>query len=278
MIIAKWLWGLRIAYVALATPIREVGQCAGTEGFCDAQNDPRVREDQQRKTSSALDCHGTGCDITGTHCHAECECRHLDNIERLRFQGASFRYPVKQDLVLCTSPDGHGTASTWLFNAVRVLYRQAYEACDSYWIRRLSKQKLLSRLVSGAHVVIKTHEWTPHIKKEEFWDLLPLASHIIYSRREGRKDDPAWMSVATLNISYDNIVATELVGNTETGAVFVLKTIAAHLGIRNLADFDFQAVDRELMSLPVPRGGCNQTTKFWPHHGRRGGRAAPTTQ
>ena len=57
------------------------------------------------------------------------------------------------------------TASTWVFNAVRLLYRQAQIKCDSYWIRQLTKEKLQQRreiaAVNGtppAVVLIKTHE------------------------------------------------------------------------------------------------------------------------
>lgn len=213
-----------------------------------------------------LDCYGHGCAVTGIRCHGECECRHLDNIERSRFYINLFRYPRRPRLVICASRDGRGTASTWAFNAVRLLFRQAREACDSYWIRVLTVEKLRRRLATGTHVVVKTHEWTQHISKESFEEMLPFFTHVILSRREGREDDPAWMSVATFAVAFEDVVVPQ-------GALLVLRGLAEQLGLGHFTDVDLRAVDTELMSFPIPHGYCNQTTKFWPHHARRGGRS-----
>eukprot|EP00438_Fugacium_kawagutii_P003868 Skav215217 [mRNA] locus=scaffold341:90880:104317:+ [translate_table: standard] len=64
------------------------------------------------------------------------EGRHLDNVEQRRFYTAEFRYPSAPSLVITASRDGKRCASTWAFNAVRLLFRQAKEACDSYWLRQ----------------------------------------------------------------------------------------------------------------------------------------------
>ena len=99
-------------------------------------------------------------------CHSECECRHLDAVERSRFdEGSGFRYPARQSLVVTASRDGSHTASTWAFNAVRLLFRQARLACDSYWVRRLTKEKLERRMATGTHVVVKTHEWSGRVSR-----------------------------------------------------------------------------------------------------------------
>ncbi|CAE7340608.1 unnamed protein product, partial [Symbiodinium sp. KB8] len=130
-----------------------------------------------------LDCHGHGCAATGTGCHSECECRHLDVIERQRWDAnAGFRYPKRPSLVITASRDGQHCASTWAFNAVRLLFRQAKESCDSYWMRHVTREKLQRRLVTGAHVVVKTHEWKGSV--EAFEDLKKMLSHVVLSVRE----------------------------------------------------------------------------------------------
>ncbi|CAE7705379.1 unnamed protein product, partial [Symbiodinium necroappetens] len=130
-----------------------------------------------------LDCHGHGCAATGTGCHSECECRHLDAIERQRWDAnAGFRYPKRPSLVITASRDGQHCASTWAFNAVRLLFRQAKESCDSYWMRHVTREKLQRRLVTGAHVVVKTHEWKGSV--EAFEDLKKMLSHVVLSVRE----------------------------------------------------------------------------------------------
>eukprot|EP00746_Dinoflagellata_sp_MGD_P137456 gnl/MRDRNA2_/MRDRNA2_71245_c0_seq1.p1 gnl/MRDRNA2_/MRDRNA2_71245_c0~~gnl/MRDRNA2_/MRDRNA2_71245_c0_seq1.p1 ORF type:complete len:221 (+),score=22.48 gnl/MRDRNA2_/MRDRNA2_71245_c0_seq1:134-796(+) len=151
-----------------------------------------------------FDCHGNGCEATGIGCHSECECRHLDNIEKIRFSAAGWHYPSKPSLVICASRDGRGVASTWAFNAVRLLFRQAREAADSYWIRTLTKKKLQHRLQTGAHLVVKTHEWAPHISISDFEDIKALFTRVIVSTRAGREDDPAWMSVATMTVAFED--------------------------------------------------------------------------
>lgn len=137
----------------------------------------------------------------------------------------------------------------------------------------LTREKLEHRLITGAHVVVKTHEWTPHISEERFEELRPLFTHVIVSTRQGRDDDPAWMPAATILVAFEDVVAH---GDADgaVGALLVLRRLAEHLGTAGLSDADLRAVDAELMALPVPQGYCNQTTKFWPHHARRGGRRA----
>lgn len=37
----------------------------------------------------------------------------------------------------------------------------------------------------------------------------------------------------------------------------------------------FEVVDYELMSMVIPTSGCDQVTKHWPFHKRKGGRPVP---
>jgi len=222
-----------------------------------------------------FDCHGRGCKATGTRCHSECEGRHLDAIEKTRFdRDFGFQYPREPSVVITASRDMGRTASTWVFNAVRLLYRQAKEACDSYWQRRLLPESLQERLQTGAHVLVKTHEWTGELSQAEFDRVRPMLTHVIVSVRQGFSPDPAWMKVATHVIHYEDIVEHDEAGQN-IGALRVLRALAEHLGIEGLTDADFRRVDYDLMTMKMPTGGCDQTTKLWPFHSRRGGRPQP---
>ncbi|CAK0826773.1 unnamed protein product [Prorocentrum cordatum] len=203
----------------------------------------------------------------------ECEARHLDVVERQRWNPeAGFRYPREPKLVVTASRDMGRTASTWVFNAVRLLFRQAHEACDSYWIRALSPQRLRQRMATGAHVLVKTHEWTDNITEEQFRAVAPLFTHVVVSIRDGFPPDPDWMKVATHVTRFEDIVAHDG-GGRSIGALTVLRSLADHLGLEGLSDADLRAVDSELMHLPIPG---DQTTKFWSFHARRGGRPQST--
>lgn len=206
----------------------------------------------------------------------ECEFRHLDAIEQTRdSNGGVFRYPDKPKLIITASRDMGRTASTWVFNAVRLLYRQAREACDSYWIRDLSRPKLARRLLVGAHVLVKTHEWTTgSLSSEAFHqELVPMFDHVIVSVREGFTPDPTWMEVATHVTHYEDIVADNPNKDASVGAISVLRGLADHLGIADsLSENDLVEVDYHLMTLPIPG---DQSSKFWSFHARRGGRPPP---
>mmetsp|Transcript_799 Transcript_799/g.3210 ORF Transcript_799/g.3210 Transcript_799/m.3210 type:complete len:316 (+) Transcript_799:38-985(+) len=222
-----------------------------------------------------LDCHGSGSEVTGPRCHDECEARHLDVVERSRFvEGSGFRYPRKPSIIIAASRDMGRTASTWVFNAVRLLFRQAHEACDSYWMRKLTREKLERRLDTGAHLLVKTHEWTPQVRRADFEALAPMFSAVVVSVREGFEEDPEWMRFATHVIHFEDIVAKDE-SEGKLGPVEVLRRLAEHLGITGLADSDLRMVDYELMTLPMPRHGNDPTTKHWSFHARRGGRPTP---
>eukprot|EP00927_Polykrikos_kofoidii_P061517 TRINITY_DN56354_c0_g1_i1.p1 TRINITY_DN56354_c0_g1~~TRINITY_DN56354_c0_g1_i1.p1 ORF type:complete len:262 (+),score=26.16 TRINITY_DN56354_c0_g1_i1:31-786(+) len=219
-----------------------------------------------------FDCHGSGCEATGEYCGDECEGRHLDRVELSRFETDSgFHYPRKPCLVIAASKDMGRTASTWVFNAVRLLFRQAREACDSYWIRGLTKEKLHHRQSTGAHVLVKTHEWFG--TAADFQEMVPLFTHVVVSVRKGFEPDPHWMKFATHVMQFEEIVAYD--DSTGTiGALSVLRSLAEHLGITSLSDDDIRIVDYELMTLPIPRGN-DPVTKMWSFHKRRGGRPVP---
>ena len=211
---------------------------------------------------SSLDCK------RGLECRDyECELRHLDVLEREILQ-VNNKKQQQQKLIVTASRDMGRTASTWVFNAVRLLCRQAHVQCDSYWIRCLSADKLRERMQAAAHVVlIKTHEWTDYLTQAQFDQLIPMFTHVIVSVREGFQPDPAWMNVATHVVHYEDIVDSARV-------LSVLGGLAQHLDIA-LNGHELRQVDHQLMALPIPG---DQSSKFWSFHARRGGRSQPTTQ
>lgn len=226
--------------------------------------------------ASPLDCK------EGLHCtNSECEWRHLDVVE----QQGRFRSPDKPLLIIAASPDMGRTASTWVFNAVRLLFQKAEIACDSYWMRVLSREKLVDRCQPQPttkscggerrpHVLVKTHEWTNTVSTQYFENkLLPLFDRVIVSERQGFAADEAWGQVATHVVHYEDIVADNPHRRPQVGSLGVLRAFANHLDISSLTDDDLRAVDYQLMTLPIPG---NQATKFWSFHARRGGRSAPS--
>ena len=194
----------------------------------------------------------------------------------------------QQKLIVTASPDMGRTASTWVFNAVRLLHRQAHVVCDSYWIRTLSKEKLSSRMQdatilssSGAtarsskqgHVLVKTHEdrTSQHYFQQE---IVPMFTHVIVSVRDGFPTDPNWINVATYIVHYEDIVQQNPNSDVTIGALSVLRNLGGHLNIPSdiLTDDELRQIDFDLMTLPIPG---DQSTKFWSFHKRRGGRTIP---
>lgn len=236
-----------------------------------------------RASSSPLDCpKGLSCT------DYECEWRHLDAIEQQGRDGSNstlssttcssscFASPDRPKLIITSSCDMGRSASTWVFNAVRLLHRKARIRCDSYWIRELTPPKLHRRIATAvaaaaANVLIKTHEWTDtRVTREMFEkELCPLFTHVIVSVRQGGFPvDPHWMAVATLVVRYETIVLENPCNNPNVGSLSVFRNMANHLGITNLTDEQLVQVDYELMTLPIPG---DQSTKFWSFHQRRGG-------
>ena len=215
----------------------------------------------------------------GRCAESECEHCHLDDVEETRFaRPTQYRVPKpeRRALVITASRDMGRTASTWVFNAVRLLFRQAGEACDAYWVRQLSREKLFERLAGrNAHVLVKTHEWAAGethmpISPERFEAIRPLFTHVVCSVREGFPPDPNWMRVATHVTNFEEIVVSD-----GSGALRVLRGLAEHLGLDGLTDHDLRWVDYRLMTLEIPAHGDVRVSKMWSFHRRRGGRAPP---
>jgi len=175
--------------------------------------------------------------------------------------------------VLCAGPERSG--STWLYNAVRLLHLEAKVPCDSYWIARLTEEKLRERLAAQppAVVCVKTHEWFP-----EYEAFVGLARHVVLTHRDLRgvcasyrrvkwaigipdayvAEHMQWRRRCTLDLAYEDVVR----GGEQT-----LQRLAEHLGLP-VDSAAVSAVNSELLGLRRSHSGnavC-QVTKLWPDH------------
>ncbi|CAK0874055.1 unnamed protein product, partial [Prorocentrum cordatum] len=172
-------------------------------------------------------------------------------------------------------PGEQATACTGLSAWVAVFAPRAY------WMRRLSEAKLARRLRSGAHVLVKTHEW-----RGEYGGLLPrwgalvlvsardprgaLASH----RRMGWAQELPAEHAAHHAAWQRHAAATVAFGDIAGGAAgAALAAVAAALGLRPGPE-QLLAVQLELAQLSAPASRTNVTTKMWPRHLSAGAAAA----
>lgn len=235
--------------------------------------------EKQQTNIPSLDC------PSGLACNDyECEFRHLDAEEQQLRRTASeashhtCTYSSRNEapkVIITASRDMGRSASTWVFNAVRLLLLHAGVFCDSYWIRDLTAEKIQERIQSATDnhssvILIKTHEYTRN--NDIFHQhIRPFLSNIIVSVREGFQPDQLWMEQATHIIPYEEIVIPNPTYDASIGAMAVLQNLANHLRISTSYEQLCQT-DYQLMTLPIPG---NQSTKFWSFHGRRGGRSVP---
>ena len=119
------------------------------------------------------------CDY-GDMCHSECKLRHLDEYEKLVHDKSETTY--LRSLIICAGPERSG--STWLYNAVRHLFVAARVPCDSYWIHRLTKEKLNERVKQGRVVLIKTHKYYSDYDEWLFQSFRPF---VLLTHRDLRK-------------------------------------------------------------------------------------------
>eukprot|EP00850_Spirogloea_muscicola_P008815 SM000048S16527 [mRNA] locus=s48:186713:188377:+ [translate_table: standard] len=213
----------------------------------------------------------------------ECERLHLSPQDA----AAAWRDPAgRPKTVICAGPERSG--STWLFNAVRLLLSGTGERTHAYWVHTLTDAKLRERGLgrgggAGAHLVVKTHEWSGA------WDTrsadaifltdrdvcsvvdsymrvgwLPHSMPYLKSFMKSYAVDHArWKAVSTAIVPFDDLVDT---GGRELAW---LERFAALLGI----EADYLRISEQIRALPVPAGGGpDPVTKLWPKHiGSNGG-------
>ncbi|CAJ1420199.1 unnamed protein product [Effrenium voratum] len=211
-----------------------------------------------------------GIDCNGRDCSLDCERRHLEPREQQRGDWPRLK---TSHLVICAGPERSG--STWLFNAIRLLHLKAQMPCDSYWLRRLSREKLAERLRAQppAVVLVKTHEWFA-----DYAEFIDMAKNILLTHRDLRgvvasyrrvkwevaipdayvSEHMQWRTRCTLDLAYEHFMRD---------AVTSLQKVAEHLAI-DVSKDQLTEVDTELRELK--RSHCGnavcQVTKLWPDH------------
>ncbi|CAD7694903.1 unnamed protein product [Ostreobium quekettii] len=217
---------------------------------------------------------GVFCDncswMNGTCLDGECEGLHISKEDR----AAQRQWPElpsgAAQLIIAAGPERSG--STWLFNAVRLLFKSAHQPLDAFWISTLTDTKLDMRGVGSSqhsHVLIKTHQWS------NLWTV-ERASHVFVTHRDLRgvvasyrrvgwahtipdsyvEDHLKWKAIAHKDFAFERIVHS---------GIQELEALAAALGIVNLVDI--HSVNEELKALRPPMSGApHPITKLWPRH------------
>eukprot|EP00931_Biecheleriopsis_adriatica_P075366 TRINITY_DN49247_c0_g1_i1.p1 TRINITY_DN49247_c0_g1~~TRINITY_DN49247_c0_g1_i1.p1 ORF type:complete len:382 (+),score=47.77 TRINITY_DN49247_c0_g1_i1:28-1173(+) len=201
-------------------------------------------------------------------------CRALDDIERTRFFVSSYSWPVRPLLIVCSG--GMRTGSTWTFNAVRLLFRWARQALDSYYLHNVNDEdSLLARMSAGAHVLVKTHPWSKVLAQHADFiistrrDLQGVARSLacIGWTSEGAALGEAskqytfheshWLRVSDLVIDYDSVQHQPLA---------VLQALTQLMGLA-VTEAGLQAVLAHVSELPDPTAVyINQTSKLLIRH------------
>lgn len=213
--------------------------------------------------TNALDC-------DGRMCHSECELRHLDELEQA-LRGTTLS---SQRLILCAGPERSG--STWLFNAVRHLHSACHIPCDSYWIHRLTSEKIEQRIQENRIVIIKTHKY---YSDYDDWLVSKFHPTILLTHRDLRQvlasyirvgwasDIPdsyvdhhlKWLPHAALDLSFEEIASEPKAS---------LAKIALTVGLTNndVGSKEIELAKSRVESLKAPSGMVDQVTKMWPSH------------
>ncbi|PRW45481.1 arginine--tRNA chloroplastic mitochondrial-like isoform X2 isoform B [Chlorella sorokiniana] len=174
---------------------------------------------------------------------------------------------AQQQVVIAAGPERSG--STFLYNALRLLFQHARQPCDAYYLKCITDAALDERGVGqpGApHVLVKTHGWSEH------WDL-SRATHIFVTHRdlaqvlasyhrlgwawevpeEYVRHHVIWQRHAELDVAFEDIAARPL---------WALQQLADRLGLQ----VDCAAVLHDLDILPVPKHWMDPVTQLWPAH------------
>ncbi|KAK9819165.1 hypothetical protein WJX81_000617 [Elliptochloris bilobata] len=215
-----------------------------------------------------------GCAWRDGNC-GDGECKGLHAEPQTRSRQRSWPMPQVPKLIITAGPERSG--STWLFNAVRLLYEDAQEPLDAYWITHLTDAALDARgceregtpAQQRPHVLVKTHGWSDDWARRR-------ASHVLLTHRDLRgvvasyrrmgwapdlkpayiADHLRWHAIADRDVALEDIMAAP---QRE------LDALAATLGLAEKVDT--AAVLARLQALRAPaRGPPDPVNKLWPRH------------
>eukprot|EP00887_Chlorella_sp_A99_P006454 scaffold3.g6454.t1 len=113
-----------------------------------------------------------------TGCCYRPDCDALFTPRALRQQQREWVRDPRPQLIVTAGPERSG--STWLYNAVRLLFQHARKPLDAYWLKRVTDAALDARgagCPGAPHVLVKTHAWS------EAWDLR-RATHVFVTHRD----------------------------------------------------------------------------------------------
>lgn len=237
--------------------------------------------------------------------NGECEYRHLSQSEKELRQskvGKTLKqYPFLNEfdeskLIIAAGPERSG--STWLYNAIRLLFLHSNQCIDSYWIHAVTKDKIVKRLQASntmdqdskqneqcQHLLIKTHQY-PFTDNNKLSDILNLKPIIIITHRNLNNvilsyqrvgwssslpynyvsDHLKWQKITSLDLGFEDMMKDQ---------VNALNIIAQHIGLlkQDIKDdkLSKQWVNHVLIELnnlkaPINKYGPDNITKLWPSH------------
>ncbi|KAK9808857.1 hypothetical protein WJX72_005211 [[Myrmecia] bisecta] len=161
-----------------------------------------------------------GCRWRNGVCYdGDCEALHISAADRE--EQLCWDQPSTPQLIITAGPERSG--STWLFNAVRLLFKSAKQPLDSYWLTQVTDEKLADRhggQPGGHHVLIKTHRWsnawTPSQADHVFLTHRDLRGVVASYQRMGWAYDipdtyvsehQAWKGIANRDLAYEDIMS-----------------------------------------------------------------------
>ncbi|KAK9868184.1 hypothetical protein WJX84_006116 [Apatococcus fuscideae] len=215
--------------------------------------------------------HIVGCSWDGGRCYnGECEGLHLTQEQQAIRSSWAPSSDAPSTLIIAAGPERSG--STWLFNAVRLLYEDAQQPLDSYWMTHVTTKKLHQRghrQPGSHHILVKTHGWSNN------WDT-SSADHILLTHRHLSgvlrsyqrvgwafdipesyiQEHQQWKAVAHADFAFEEIIQQPLVE---------LQKLAQQLSL--LEQVDLGRVQSKLDGLQAPASGPpDPVSKLWPQH------------
>ncbi|KAK9813795.1 hypothetical protein WJX73_010153 [Symbiochloris irregularis] len=202
----------------------------------------------------------------------ECEGLHLlsgEVEEQQQWHTLSAERPGR--LIVAAGPERSG--STWLYNAVRLLYWCAKKPLHAYWLHTVTDRKLQQRQCGckgAADVLVKTHCWSDrwdpaHHTHKIFVTHRDLGEVVSSYQRLGWAfdisnsyvhDHQRWKEVSQRDIAFEDIIQKP---REE------LQALAEELGLDR--QVDIAEVHQQLNALKPPDSGPpDPVTKLWARH------------